>query len=291
MSSQHRKGKIIRDTKTLASTVRSIDRIPVIDTHKVGILYVAPGQQDEAQILSNIHGSPAYSRFLEHLGRLMKVRGQLDVYTGGLNPDEDGEYAYAWWDDTGQVLYHAATMMPNHDHDPSCTLKKRHIGNDSVRIVWNDSGLSYRFDTLDTDFQFVNIVIEPHSRGAIAAYSDSAHENEYFRLSVQCAPGMEVFTPVGPDFRIVSARCLPILVRRLSLVADWYASIFKDTNRDTERNEIVTNWRARLEAIKRFAQTVQSPFENGGDGTAGEQGILGQEKFRDFTPGYSTQLT
>lgn len=288
MSNHHRKGKIVRDAKTLAVTIRSLDKIPVIDTHKVGILYVAPGQNGETQILRNTHGSPAYTRFLELLGRLIKVRGQMDVYTGGLNPDEDGEYAYAWWDDTGQVLYHTATMMPNHEYDPHCTSKKRHIGNDSVRIVWNDSGFPYKFDTLDTEFQFVNIVVEPHSRGAIAAYSESAHENEYFRLSVQCAPGMGSFTPVGPDFRIVSARCLPILVRRLSLVADWYAGIFKDTMRDTERSEIVTNWRARLETIKRFAQGVPSPFENGADMGSGEQGILGQERFRDFTPAYST---
>ena len=289
LSTQHRKGKIVQDTKMLASTLRSLDRIPVIDTHKVGILYVAPGQTDETAILANTHGSPAYTRFLEHLGRLVKVRGQLDVYTGGLSADEDGEYAYAWWDDVGQVLYHTATLMPSHESDPFCTLKKRHIGNDSVRIVWNDSGLPYRFDTLDTDFQFVNIVIEPHSRGAIAAYSDSAHEHEYFRLSVQSAEGMDVFTPVGPDFRIVSARCLPILVRQLSLVADWYANVFKDTNRGTERNEFVTNWRARLEMIKKFATSVKSPFEDGRAGE-GEQGVLDQERFRDFTPGYSTQL-
>lgn len=273
--------KIVRDTRALASAIRSLDRIPVIDTHKVGILYVAPGQTNEVDILGNSHGSPAYTRFLEGIGRLIKIRGQLDVYTGGLDPDEDGEYAYAWWDDIGQILYHTATLMPNHADDKLRNFKKRHIGNDFVRIVWNDSGLPYKFDTLTTEFQFVNIVIEPHSVGAIAAYSNNSHENEYFKLSVQRAEGMVEFTPIG-DFKIVSADSLAPLVRQISLVADWYASIFKDTVRDTEQNEIITNWRARLDAIRKFATTVPDSYE----ATASDQGVMGQEAFRDFTPGY-----
>ncbi|THH07243.1 hypothetical protein EW145_g3510 [Phellinidium pouzarii] len=274
-------GKIVRDARALGLTLRTLDLTPVIDTHKVGILYVAPGQTDESKILLNTRGSPAYTRFLKGIGRLIKLRSQVDVYTGGLNPDEDGEYAYAWWDDTGQVLYHTATMMPNHPHDIRCNYKKRHIGNDLVRIVWNDSGLPYRFDTLSSEFQFVNIVIEPHSRGAIAAYANNEHENEYFRLSVQCAEGMAEFAPIG-DFKIVSARSLSILVRQISLVADWYASIFKDTYRDTERNEIVTNWRARLEIIKRFMNTIPSSD----NAPSANQEIMDQESFRDFTLGY-----
>ena len=276
------RGRVVSDTQGLSSVIRMIDRIPVIDTHKVGILYVAPGQTNEVEILKNVRGSPAYTRFLEGIGRLIKVRGQLDVYTGGIDPDEDGEFAYAWWDDTAQILYHTTTMMPNHEHDKFGNFKKRHIGNDSVRIVWNDSGQPYQFDTIKTEFQFVNIVIEPHSKGAIAAYSNSLHENEYFKLTVQCAEGMAEFAPIG-DYKIISARMLSIFVRQLSIVADWYASIFKDTNRGTERNEIVTNWRARLETIKKFANSVPSPFENP---PPPEHGIMGLQSALDFTPGY-----
>lgn len=280
------RARIVRDIKSLNQNVRVLDSTPVIDTHKVGILYVAPGQTEEIEILRNVRGSPAYSRFLEGIGRLIKVKDQRDVYTGDLQADMDGEYAYAWWDDTGQILYHAATMMPNHAHDTQCSFKKRHIGNDYVRIVWNDSGQAYAFDTLKTEFQFVNIVIEPHSRGAIAAYSNSVHENEYFRLSVQCAPGMVAFSPVG-DFKIVSARALPVLVRQLSHIADWYASVFVQTERDTQRNEIITNWRRRLETIKAFAATVSDPFIPGSMMDSEEDGpIMRQQAYRDFTPKY-----
>lgn len=249
-------------------------------------MYVGPGQTEETDILRNIRGSPAYTRFLENIGRLIKTRNQQDVYTGGLDADVDGEYAYAWWDDTGQILYHAATLMPNHAHDAQCAFKKRHIGNDFVRIVWNNSGKPYRFDTLHTEFQFVNIVIEPHSRGAIAAYVGDTHESpmEYFRLSVQCAPGMMDFAPVG-DFKIVSSRALPLLVRQLSRAGDWYAGVFNDTAHGTRRTEVVTNWRRRLDYIKKFSATVPDPFvASSPEEEAGA--IMGQEAFRDFTSKY-----
>ncbi|KAI0031031.1 hypothetical protein K488DRAFT_52957 [Vararia minispora EC-137] len=277
---QPRQNTKIDDASSLPTFIRTFDRMPVIDTLKVGVLYVAPGQTDEREILGNLHGSPAYTRFLEGLGRLINLRGQVDVYAGGLDPDEDGEYAYAWWDDIGQILYHTATLMPNHGHDPHYNLKKRHIGNDFVRIVWNDSGAPYRFDTLSTEFQFCNIIIEAHSLGAIAAFSNSQHENEYFRVMIQRAPGMSDFAPVG-DFKLISAENLPLLVRQLSLLADWYSSIHRHAVH-CPGQEMETNWRARLRALKRFAaqQLAKKSVE---PASVPGDGILAQESSRDFT--------
>ncbi|KAG1744691.1 uncharacterized protein EDB91DRAFT_199661 [Suillus paluster] len=269
------------DPALLPALFRMLDQIPVIDTHKVGIMYVAPGQTHELDILRNTHGSPAYTRFLEGIGRLINLRGQVDVYAGGLSPDEDGEYAYAWWDDIGQVLYHTATMMPSKPDDEYCIDKKRHIGNDYVRIVWNDSGIPYRFDTLATQFQFVNIVIEPHSLGAIAAFSNNIHENEYFKVTIQRAPGMSDFTPVG-GFKLISAEQLPLLVRQLSLLADCFASVFERTERDTKEVEVITNWRARLQKIMTFKREKMPPLQTGDE----IEGVIGQEAYRNFTATY-----
>ncbi|KAH9176208.1 hypothetical protein EDB89DRAFT_208463 [Lactarius sanguifluus] len=300
----------VADTSGLPMLFRTLDRIPVIDTHKVGIMYVALGQTHEREILGNNHGSPAYTRFLEGIGRLINLRGQVDVYAGGLDPDEDGEYAYAWWDDIGQILYHTATLMPNHPHDPHFDNKKRHIGNDFVRIIWNDSGMPYRFDTLGTQFQFLNIVIEPHSPlGAIASFSSSSsapatatatatspstptpantsgsqplqHENEYFRVTVQHAPGMTEFTPIG-NFKLISAENLPLLVRQLSLLADWFASVFQNTQGDTVQVEVPTNWRARLQTIKRF-RAQMPPHPSPAEQQAEDDG---EDSSRDFTVEY-----
>lgn len=269
--------QVIADPSAMSKFFSTLDRIPVIDTHKVGIMYVAPGQSEESDILRNTFGSPAYTRFLEGLGRLINLRGQVDVYAGGLDPDDDGEYAYAWWNDIGQILYHTATMMPFNPDDPQCNNKKRHIGNDYVRIVWNDSGNPYRFDTLATQFQFVNIVIEPHSFGAISAFSNNDHESEYFKVTVQRALGMTEFAPIG-HFKIISAENLPLFVRQLSLLADWFASVFSYTDNDTVRVEMKTNWHTRLEAIRRFKNQMLAaknpePVDS----------VTAEEASRDFT--------
>ena len=61
----------------------------------------------------------------------------------------DGEFAYCYYDDITQVIFHVATKMPTDlVADPSCSNKKLHIGNDFVTIVYNDSGSEYKFGTI-----------------------------------------------------------------------------------------------------------------------------------------------
>ena len=43
-----------------------------------------------------------------------------------------------------QVVYHTATLMPNRETDPQFNKKKRHIGNDFVSIVYNESGTAVK---------------------------------------------------------------------------------------------------------------------------------------------------
>ncbi|EJD51560.1 hypothetical protein AURDEDRAFT_56788 [Auricularia subglabra TFB-10046 SS5] len=257
----------VTDAEGLERLCRVLDLTPVIDTHAIGILYVAPGQSDEIDILSNQHGSPAYTRFLAGIGRLIRIDGQRDVYAGSLRAEDDGEYAYAWWDDIGQILYHTATLMPNHEWDQQRAFKKRHVGNDAVRIVWNDSGLPYRFKTLSTEFQFVNIVIEPHSRGT----------HEYFKLTVQRAHDLPIFDPVG-EYKIIRAESLPLYVRQLGLLASFLSRVFIETDRDKKKTEFVTNWRRRLQTIKNFRSRLP-PLEL----PERQPGLLGEQAKRDFT--------
>ncbi|KAH6599186.1 hypothetical protein BASA50_003214 [Batrachochytrium salamandrivorans] len=155
------------NTDAITRAIAVLDRTPVIELHKIGIIYVAPGQSTESEILSNVYGSRVYAYFLHLLGRLFRLARCRDVYTGGLDtsPDAlDGEYGLCSADDQrlAQVIYHVITLMPNRDYDPACTGKKRHIGNDFVSIVWNEGGV-YKQDTIPGQFNFFSVVIEPLS--------------------------------------------------------------------------------------------------------------------------------
>jgi len=234
---------------------------PVIDALKIAILYVGPGQLTESEILGNIDGSPLYLDFLSGVGRLIRLRGQVDVFVGGLDrtSDADGEYAYAWWDDLSQVIFHIPTIMPNLPSSDKHDNKKRLVGNDSVKIVYNDSGRDFAFDTIKTNYNLINIVISPHTTGAgnyevppDEEWSDWDRE-DWFKVTLQRAPGIPDFSPIG-SHKLVSRRALPIFVRQVAHLANDMAARFTHIRdaRDATEAEYITSWRARLRALARL---------------------------------------
>ena len=144
------------------TAIKNLDRIPPYETHKIGVLYVGRGQAGkEAEILANEHGSVRYMEFLHKLGQLISLN-EVDTrgtYIGGLEVSgEDGKFAYLWKDDVLQVIFHVATLMPTKLNDPACTNKKRHIGNNYVTIVYNDSGEDHLMNTIRVSFLCIGLL-------------------------------------------------------------------------------------------------------------------------------------
>jgi hypothetical protein len=260
------RGRLIPQDEKYMRTLRGIENTPVIDTLKIGVLYVGAGQTNETEILSNIDGSPLYLDFLSGLGRLIRLKGQVDVFVGGLDraDDNDGEYAYAWWDDLTQMVFHCPTMMPNLENNPERSNKKRLVGNDFVKIIYNDSGKEFVFDTIRTSFNMINIVIAPHTPGdwaftesapAIPGTGENVDREDFFRVSLQRAPGIPDFSPIG-EAKIVSRRALPIMVRHIAHLSNDLAARYtyiRDAA-DLDSAEYITMWRSRLRAMQRLRQ-------------------------------------
>ncbi|XP_034830671.1 tuberin isoform X1 [Maniola hyperantus] len=149
-------------------TIKNLDLVPPVETYKVGVLYVGPGQQDdEVAILKNEYGSVRYMDFLRLLGTLVPLEGAeepnlfLNLEKGG----KDGRYTYVWNDDIMQVLFHVATAMPSSARDPHCNEKRKYIGNDFVSIVYNDSGHDFNILTIKGHFNLCIVVVEPLEHG------------------------------------------------------------------------------------------------------------------------------
>uniref|UniRef100_A0A672V7Y4 Tuberin n=1 Tax=Strigops habroptila TaxID=2489341 RepID=A0A672V7Y4_STRHB len=149
----------------MEGSVQLLDQIPSYDTHKIAVLYVGEGQSNnEIAILSNEHGSYRYTEFLTGLGKLIELKDcQPDkIYLGGLDVcGEDGQFTYCWHDDIMQAIFHIATLMPTKDLDKYRCDKKRHLGNDFVSIVYNDSGEDFKLGTIKGQFNFVHVIITP----------------------------------------------------------------------------------------------------------------------------------
>ncbi|KAG0046329.1 Tuberous sclerosis 2-like protein [Gryganskiella cystojenkinii] len=163
-----------------------LDRTPVVDFHKIGVLYVSKGQTKEGEILSNTHGSSEYTKFLTGLGSLVRLKNSK-IYAGGLDleMDIDGKYAYSHQDEITQMIFHVATMMPNYPHDINCDGKKRHIGNDWVTIVFNESGSDYDFGTISGQFNFMTIVVTPVSMASITSVANVSRVNQQHQQQQQ----------------------------------------------------------------------------------------------------------
>ena len=75
-----------------------------------------------------------------------------------------------------------ATLMPSHEKDPKANKKKRHIGNDFVAIVYNNSGGKYKLGTVKGQFIYACVIVVPLDHGS----------NKVF---IECKP--ELDEPLG----------------------------------------------------------------------------------------------
>ncbi|XP_054271198.1 tuberin isoform X2 [Macrosteles quadrilineatus] len=224
---------------------KNLDRIPPYETHKVGVIYVGPGQANsEAEILRNQCGSLRYTEFLQRLGTLIRL-ADVDpqtVFLGGLERNgNDGKFAYNWQDDVTQVIFHVATLMPTRDNDPNCNAKKLHIGNDHVTIVYNESGEPYNRNTVKCQFNYTCVVVEPLDHGINL-------------LSVKAKD--ELVQHIGhSEPKIVSDQNVALMARQLALHANL-ASRVACSLKTEGCDPYTSNWLERLRQIKRIRSKI-----------------------------------
>lgn len=256
------------DDDAVNRTIRLFDRISTVDGHKVGVIYIGENQTKETEILANVSGSADYTEFLNGIGTLTRLKG-AEFNTQGLDReyDTDGQYTFCWRDRVTEIIFHVTTQMPtNLEQDPQCIMKKRHIGNDFVNIIFNDSGLPFKFDTFPSEFNYVNIVITPESRASFVATRENAEklkkekeENDeetgrdqytpFFKVQVMSKEGFPEISPCAAT-KMVDLKALPDCVRLLAL----NASVFSLVWANRESGEYPSSWRSRLREINRLRE-------------------------------------
>lgn len=260
------------DEDLVNRAIRVFDRNSPVDGHKVGVIYIREGQTKETEILANTTGSPDYHRFLKGLGTLTTLKGAT-FNTQGLDRenDIDGKYTYCFRDRVTEIVFHITTQMPtNLQTDPQCIMKKRHIGNDYVNIVWNDSGLPFKFDTFPSQFNYVYIIITPTPQLSFVASRARQEEGESRFCMVQVMSKSE-FPEISPaaEPKMVSLKALPSFVRLLALNASVFSLVW--ANRDD--GEHVSSWRERLRQIN-MLRTRYGPRTNHGVSSSPPPGAI-----------------
>ncbi|KAF2826546.1 hypothetical protein CC86DRAFT_446228 [Ophiobolus disseminans] len=238
--------------------VATFDRIATIDSHKVGVIYIDEGQTKERDIFMNNLGSPAYTAFISDLGTLCRLK-DAKFNTGGLDTrdDADGEFTYCWRDRCMELVFHITTMMPtNKDDDMTYPNKKRHIGNDFVNIIFNDSGLPYDFDTFPSAFNYVHIVISPESRASFVDRrldADPDGRSRYYKVQAISRSDFPDMSP-AVETKILCGRHLAGYCRLIAI----NACVFSEVWSAREGRETSSSWRNRLREIKRLRERYSS---------------------------------
>jgi len=146
--------KIYRVPTEARKSIETIDHVDPVRVAKIGVVFIGCGQEiTEGNILSNIRTSTRYQRFMSRLATLRSIKDlqEENFYAPLLdanNPDKCGQYAYVWQNSVYQVLFHAASMIPN--TRPDHEFKKKLIGNDYVIIAFNESHQTFDVKTMKT---------------------------------------------------------------------------------------------------------------------------------------------
>ncbi|MCJ1330676.1 Tuberous sclerosis 2-like protein [Thelotrema lepadinum] len=268
------------DDDVVTRALASFDRNDTVDGYKVAVIYIKNGQKNEVEILGNSKQNEAFQTLLEGLGTKVKLKGAT-FNTQGLDKvdDSDGTHTYAWRDRVVEIVYHVPTLMPTNVDDEFCVNKKRHVGNDLVKVIFNESGYPFNFDTFPTQFNFINIVITPEHKFYPHPNGFNAYKGKpslislpHYTVQLQLHPSLPQISS-SASMKMVPLSALGALVRQLALSSSVFCNVWCHRG-DVEY--VGSSWRNRLREILRLRER----YANSGTSTSVKYpGTKGQKTY------------
>ncbi|KAM6202809.1 signal-induced proliferation-associated 1-like protein 1 isoform 2-T2 [Rhynchocyon petersi] len=153
------------NTPKVTEQLMKLDEQGLNYQQKVGIMYCKAGQSTEEEMYNNESASPAFEEFLQLLGERIRLKGfekyraQLDTKT-----DSTGTHSlYTTYKDY-EIMFHVSTMLPYTPNNKQQLLRKRHIGNDIVTIVFQEPGAQpFSPKNIRSHFQHVFVIVRVHN--------------------------------------------------------------------------------------------------------------------------------
>ncbi|XP_066594298.1 signal-induced proliferation-associated 1-like protein 1 [Prorops nasuta] len=168
-----------------------LDEQGLSNRYKVGVLYCRSGQRTEEEMYNNQHAGPAFLEFLDTIGQRIRLRG-FEGYKAGLDTrtDSTGTHAVAATHRGAEITFHVSTMLPFTPNNRQQLLRKRHIGNDIVTIVFQEPGaLPFSPRRIRSQFQHVFIIVKG---------INPCSENTQYSVAVSRSKEVPIFGPPVP---------------------------------------------------------------------------------------------
>ena len=243
--------RLAMNTPQCETQLLKLDEQGLTNKYKVGILYCRAGQSTEEEMYNNEEPGPAFTEFLETVGKKVRLKG-FDNYKAGLDnkTDSTGTHSiYATYQDC-EVMFHVSTMLPFTPNNRQQLLRKRHIGNDIVTIVFQEPGaLPFTPKNIRSQFQHVFVIVRA---------VNPCSENTYYRVAVSRSKEVPVF---GPPIRINA------LYQKGKHFADFLLAKIINAENAAHRSEKFATMatRTRQEYLKDLCTNycTQTPVETG----------------------------
>ncbi|KAI9487728.1 MAG: hypothetical protein EXX96DRAFT_554441 [Benjaminiella poitrasii] len=138
------------------------DEIQIPKHYKFGLLSVRDDQSTEEAWFSNTEVSIDLQDFLSIMGKRIELK-EYKGYAAGLDTKtgESGKYAYVSRWNEFDILFHVAPLMPSQNNDKQQVLRKKHIGNDIVCIIFLEGNQKFNPKAIRSQFLHVYIIIQP----------------------------------------------------------------------------------------------------------------------------------
>ncbi|XP_056023181.1 signal-induced proliferation-associated 1-like protein 1 isoform X3 [Ostrea edulis] len=184
--------------KLASSSQKSLDQLLKVDqqgvnqTYKVGIMYCKAGQSSEEDMYNNEHSGPAFEEFLSCIGQKVRLKG-FEKYRAQLDnkTDSTGQQSVYTTFNNCEMMFHVSTMLPYTPNNTQQLLRKRHIGNDIVTIVFQEPGaLPFTPKTVRSQFQHVFIIVRVHN---------PCTDNVHYSIAVTRSKDVPPFGPHIPE--------------------------------------------------------------------------------------------
>ncbi|KAM8847384.1 LOW QUALITY PROTEIN: signal-induced proliferation-associated 1-like protein 1 [Synchiropus picturatus] len=184
--------RLALNTPKVTDQLMKLDEQGLSFQRKVGVMYCMSGQSSEEEMYNNESAGPALEEFLHLLGERVRLKGfskyraQLDTKT-----DSTGTHSlYTSYKDY-EIMFHVSTMLPYTPNNKQQLLRKRHIGNDIVTIVFQEPGaLPFTPKNIRSHFQHVFVIVRAHN---------PCSENTSYSVAVTRSKDMPSFGPPIPD--------------------------------------------------------------------------------------------
>lgn len=160
-------------------------------TFKIGLLYCKAGQETEEDMYNNERGGSEFMEFCSVIADKVTLKG-FTGYRAQLDNKNDstGQYSLYTTFHGREIMFHVSTELPYTVHDRQQVLRKRHIGNDIVTVIFQEEGsVPFTPKMMRSHFQHVFIIVRV----------ENAHsEDTRYSIAVSRSSDVPFFGPPIP---------------------------------------------------------------------------------------------